>query len=79
MTHVHVKDVSKELAEAARGKSTGISASVVSIGQGVNADNIDGCIKFPKETHWDGVSSITSDGEENVEASVACLRKQIGG
>jgi sugar phosphate isomerase/epimerase len=78
VNHVHVKDVSKELAEAARGKSTGISASVVPIGQGVNAPNIAGCIQYLKETDWDGVFSIESDGEENIQPSVEWLRKQIG-
>ena len=78
VNHVHVKDVSKELAEAARGKSTGISASVVSIGQGVNAPNIAGCIQYLKQTNWDGVFSIESDGEENIQPSVEWLRQQIG-
>jgi sugar phosphate isomerase/epimerase len=78
VNHVHVKDVSKELAEAARGKDTGISASVVPIGQGVNAPNIAGCIQYLKETNWDGVFSIESDGEENIQPSVEWLRKQIG-
>lgn len=77
VTHVHVKDVSKELAEAARGKSTGISASVVHIGGGVNADNIAKCIHYLAETGWDGVLSIESDGEENVIKSVAWLREQV--
>ena len=77
MTHVHVKDVSKELAEAARGKSTGISASVVYIGEGVNAPNIKACIDFLAQTNWDGVMSIESDGEENVIKSVAWLQEQI--
>jgi sugar phosphate isomerase/epimerase len=77
VTHVHVKDVSKELAEAARGKSTGISASVVHIGEGVNAPNIAKCIQYLTLTGWDGVFSIESDGEENVVKSVAWLREQI--
>lgn len=77
VTHVHVKDVSKELADAARGKSTGISASVVHIGEGVNGPNIAKCIEFLANTNWDGVLSIESDGEENVIKSVAWLRQQI--
>jgi sugar phosphate isomerase/epimerase len=77
VTHVHVKDVSKELAEAARGKSTGISASVVYIGEGVNAPNISKCVEFLTETDWDGVLSIESDGEENVVKSVAWLSEQV--
>ncbi len=77
VNHVHVKDVSQELAAAARGKSTGISASVVYIGEGANASNISECIKYLAETGWDGVLSIESDGEENVIKSVAWLRDQI--
>jgi sugar phosphate isomerase/epimerase len=78
VNHVHVKDVSKELADAARGKSTGISASTVFIGEGVNAPNIAKCIQFLGETGFDGVLSIESDGEENVAKSVTWLREQIG-
>jgi inosose dehydratase len=77
VNHVHCKDVSRELASAARGKETGISASVVSIGQGVNADNIARCIAFLKNRDWDGVFSIESEGEENVKASIGWLRNQI--
>lgn len=77
VNHVHVKDVSKELAEAARGKSTGISASTVHIGEGVNAPNISKCIQYLSETDWDGVLSIESDGEDNVVKSLAWMKSQI--
>jgi len=77
VTHVHCKDVSQDLADAVRGKSTGISASVVHIGEGVNAPNIVKCIEFLTETDWDGVFSIESDGEENVIKSIEWLQKQI--
>ena len=76
--HVHVKDVSPQLAAAVRGKETGISASVVYIGQGVNADNIAQCIQLMKERGWDGVFSIESDGEENIKPSIAWMQEQIG-
>jgi len=78
VTHVHCKDVSRELAEAMRGKETGISASVVPIGKGVNADNIAKCIRFLQARRWDGVFCIESDGEKNVIESVKWLRAQIG-
>jgi sugar phosphate isomerase/epimerase len=77
VTHVHCKDVSPQLAAAARGKDTGISASVVPIGAGANAENIGKCIQLLKKHNWEGVFSIESDGEENVRDSVAWLRKQI--
>ncbi|MGC8778106.1 MAG: sugar phosphate isomerase/epimerase family protein, partial [Candidatus Caldatribacteriaceae bacterium] len=38
--HVHVKDVSQSLAQALRGKDTGIGISHVALGDGVNAVNI---------------------------------------
>ena len=61
MAHCHIKDVSAELAEAVRGGETGISTSVVAIGEGVNADNIAACIEFLRETNWDGVLSIEAE------------------
>ncbi len=75
--HVHCKDVSPALAAAMRGKETGISASVVPIGKGVNADNISKCIKILEARKWDGVFCIESDGEKNVTDSVAWLKTQI--
>jgi len=77
VTHVHCKDVSPALAAAVRGKDTGISSSSVHIGEGVNADNIVGCIKLLKRRKWDGVFSIECEGEENVTKSIKWLRQQI--
>jgi hypothetical protein len=69
--------VSAALAAAMRGKETGIAASVVPIGQGVNADNIAQCIQMLKQRNWDSVLSIETEGEENVKASIAWLRGQV--
>ncbi|MHC4463519.1 MAG: sugar phosphate isomerase/epimerase family protein [Planctomycetota bacterium] len=78
VSHCHIKDVSKELAEAVRGGMTGIACSVVGIGEGVNADNIAGCIELLKETNWDGVLSIECEAAPGkVEQSLEWLRKQI--
>ncbi len=78
VSHCHIKDVSKELAEAIRGGMTGIATSVVAIGEGVNADNISGCIELLKETKWDGVLSIESEAAPGkIEQSVEWLRKEI--
>ncbi len=75
LSHVHVKDVSAELAAAVRGEETGIATSAISIGEGVNADNIRKCVGFLKETSWDGVLSIECAGlDENIRDSVAFLR-----
>ena len=55
-----------------------VSAAVLPIGQGVIADSIAQCIQLLKKRNWDSVFSIETEGEENVKASVAWLRQQIG-
>jgi len=78
LSHCHIKDVSEELAKAVRGGETGIATSVVSIGEGVNAENIAGCIELLKETKWDGVLSIESEAAPGkIEQSLEWLRKEI--
>jgi len=78
VSHCHIKDVSKELADAIRGGLTGIPTSVVAIGEGVNAENIAGCIELLKKTKWDGVLSIESEATPGkIEQSVEWLRKEI--
>jgi sugar phosphate isomerase/epimerase len=78
VSHLHIKDVSKELAEAVRGGLTGIASSVVAIGEGVNAENIAGCIELLKETDFDGVLSIECEAAPGkVEQSLEWLRKEI--
>ena len=75
---MHIKDVSESLAKACRGEETGIAMSQVSIGEGVNADNIAGCIELLKKWKWDGVISIECEASPgNVEKSLAWLRKQV--
>ena len=75
VSHLHIKDVSAELAAAARGEETGIGSSIVSIGGGVNADNIEKCLAFLHRTDWDGVASIECHGsDENTRASVDWMR-----
>ena len=78
ISHCHIKDVSKELAEAVRGGQTGIAMSVVGIGEGVNAENIAGCIELLKKANWDGVLSIECEAAPGkVEQSLEWLRKEI--
>jgi sugar phosphate isomerase/epimerase len=78
VSHLHIKDVSKELADAVRGGLTGIASSVVAIGEGVNAENIAGCIELLKETEFDGVLSIECEAAPGkVEQSLEWLRKEI--
>lgn len=78
VSHCHIKDVSEELAKAVRGGETGIATSVISIGEGVNAENIAGCIELLKDTDWDGVLSIECEAAPGtVEKSLEWLRKEI--
>jgi len=78
VSHCHIKDVSEELAKAVRGGLTGIPTSVVSIGEGVNAENIAGCIEILKDANWDGVLSIESEAAPGkIEQSLEWLRKEI--
>lgn len=78
VSHCHIKDVSESLAKALRGQETGISTSLVAIGEGVNAENIVGCIELLKSMNWDGVLSIECEAAPgNVEKSLEWLRRQI--
>jgi sugar phosphate isomerase/epimerase len=78
LSHCHIKDVSESLAKAACGEETGIASSVVAIGEGVNAENIAGCIELLKKTNWDGVLSIECEAAPGkVEQSIEWLRGEI--
>ncbi len=80
ISHVHCKDVSKELAAAMRGEETGIGTSEVAIGEGVNADNITECIRLLNRAGWDGVFSIECVGTPTaIKRSVEWLRGRIKG
>jgi len=78
VSHCHIKDVSPELAAAARGEETGIGCSVVPVGGGVNAENIRRCLAFLQTGGWDGVVSIECHGsDENTNASVQWLKAAV--
>jgi sugar phosphate isomerase/epimerase len=78
LRHCHIKDVSPQLAAAARGEETGIGTSEVPVGGGVNAGNIADCIAFLKQTGWSGVLSIECYGsDEFIGKSVRFLRELI--
>jgi sugar phosphate isomerase/epimerase len=79
ISHVHIKDVSQELADAVRGGETGIAMSESAIGEGVNADNIAAIIQLLKKNNFDGVVSIECQGTKRcIKKSVQWLRQQIG-
>jgi sugar phosphate isomerase/epimerase len=78
VTHCHIKDVSPELAAAARGEETGIGSSVVPVGGGVNADNIRKCLAYLHQTKWEGAVSIECHGsDDNTAASVKWMKQTL--
>lgn len=79
VSHVHVKDVSKELAEAIRGGATGIAMSHVALGDGVNADNIRACLKLLRDRGYEGNLSIECEGQSGplIEKSLAWTRQTL--
>jgi len=77
ISHVHIKDVSQELAEALRGGATGIAMSHCAIGSGVNADNIRKCVKLLLDNGYDGVFSLECEGSM-LEDSLAWVRGLLG-
>ncbi len=80
VTHMHVKDVSHELAAALRGEETGIACSEVPVGGGANAENIARCIELLQGSGWSGAVSIECHGtDRNIGQSVAFMRALLGG
>jgi sugar phosphate isomerase/epimerase len=78
VSHLHIKDVSPELAASVRGEETGIGSSAVPVGGGVNAENIQACLAFLHRTGWSGVVSIECHGSDaNTKASVEWMRAQV--
>lgn len=78
-SHVHIKDVSPSLAEAARGELTGIAVSHCAIGEGVNAENIRACLRLLQEAGYDGVLSLECEGAggEMIARSLAWLQSEL--
>ncbi|MBL9129124.1 MAG: sugar phosphate isomerase/epimerase [Verrucomicrobiales bacterium] len=76
VAHVHVKDVSKALAEALRGGATGIALSHCAIGDGVNAENIRSCLAMLRDAGWQGNLSLECDGSV-IEDSLVWLRRTL--
>ncbi len=79
IAHVHVKDVSKSLAEAVRGDQTGIAVSHCAIGDGVNADNIKKVLTILRDGGYDGVLSMECEGQcgPMIEKSLDWLRRTM--
>ncbi|WP_331769002.1 sugar phosphate isomerase/epimerase (plasmid) [Embleya sp. NBC_00888] len=79
ISHVHIKDVSRSLAEAVRGGQTGIAVSHCAIGDGVNADNIRRILALLHDSGYDGVLSIECEGQGGpmLERSLNWLRSAL--
>jgi sugar phosphate isomerase/epimerase len=75
--HVHVKDVAPEL-EANIGRETGIAASEVYVGEGINAANIRKIVELLKDAGWSGVMSLETRGEQNTGKSLEWFRGVVG-
>ena len=70
VSHCHIKDVA-----AAPGEEPNMAIGNVPIGGGVNAENIQKCIDYLRQTDWSGVMSIESYGsDENLRKSIDFLR-----
>ena len=74
--HLHIKDVSEELADALRGKDTGIALSHCAIGDGVNANNIKRILALLRDAGFTGVLSMECEGEGGpmIERSLRWMR-----
>lgn len=79
VNHVHIKDVSPELARALRGELTGIAVSHCAIGDGVNAENIRCVLRMLREAGYDGVLSLECEGQGGplIERSLAWVRAEL--
>jgi inosose dehydratase len=77
--HVHVKDVAKTLAEASRGRDTGIGISHSAVGDGVNADNIKKILSMLRDSGYAGTLSLECEGQGGplIERSLAWLRETL--
>ncbi len=77
--HVHIKDVSASMAEAARGKDTGIAISHASIGDGVNADGIGRVLVMLRDAGYDGTLSLECEGQGGplIEKSLRWVRAKL--
>lgn len=76
--HFHVKDVAPEL-EQQIGKETGIAASSVYVGQGVNSGNIRSIVAILQRNGWNGVMNLETKGESNTVKSLEWFQGVVAG
>jgi sugar phosphate isomerase/epimerase len=74
--HVHIKDVAPRLSETGRGKQTGIGMSHCPIGEGVNAQNIRGCLELLRDQGFRGAVSLECEAQGGpvMERSILWIR-----
>jgi sugar phosphate isomerase/epimerase len=79
LSHVHIKDVSKSLAESVRGEQTGIAVSHCALGEGVNAENIRRCLELLQDHGYNGVLSMECEGQGGpmIEQSLKWMRNTL--
>ncbi|MGC8793453.1 MAG: sugar phosphate isomerase/epimerase family protein [Bryobacteraceae bacterium] len=79
VNHVHIKDVSPDLARAMRGELTGIAVSHCAVGDGVNAANIRECLRLLRQSGYEGVLSLECEGQGGplIERSLQWLRNEL--
>ena len=79
VSHVHIKDVSQQLADQSRGKDAGIALSHTAIGDGVNAENIRETLKILHAAGYTGPLSMECEGlgGKLIERSLAWLRSTL--
>jgi len=79
VSHVHVKDVTKELADQVRGEDTGIAQSHSAVGDGVNAENIRQTLAILHKAGVNCPLAIECEGQGGplIEKSLAWLRKTL--
>ena len=75
--HMHIKDVSAELAEAMQGEETGIASSEVAVGAGVNAENIKDCLDIMAATGRQIPISPEACGDRLMVPSIRWVRDYL--
>ena len=79
ISHLHIKDVARQLSQSSRGKQFGIGMSHCAVGEGVNAENIKTCFALLRDIEFRGHVSIECDagGGPVMERSVAWVRETL--
>ena len=79
INHVHIKDVSAELAARCRGEETGIALSHCAIGDGVNAESITSIITLLRDHGYTGTLSMETEGDRGplLKKSLDWMRSTI--